>query len=132
MMHMPPCTLRLAQKKALLEFFVSGVALTEYGLYMSPTITADGAAVNEFARNQNVSIANTLNVFYDPTYSALGTVSIPRFLGAGTNIVSREGGEKVERVVYLPESTSVIIAAKNVAAAAQERLGIYLDWFEVG
>jgi hypothetical protein len=109
---------------------VAGLALSDYGVYTSPTITSNGTALTSLHQNKLVSFIPTTTVYYDPAYSSIGTIEIPRFLGTSGNILSRSGGEKLEQVALLPADSSFIFAITNSSEAAQSRMGITIDWFE--
>lgn len=117
---------------AYIKYSVNGTALTDYSLNGSPVITTNGTVVDISRRNKMVSFTPTLQVFRDPTYTNIGTARIPRFLGSGTNTASRVGGESsTEQHVLLEPNTDYFVVARNVSGAAQSRIGLYIEWFEV-
>lgn len=114
------------------RYSVNGVGLTDYSLNTEPVVTTNGTVVDISRRNKMVSYTPTLQVFRDPTYTNIGVSRIPRFFGSGSNPVSRTGGESsTDQHILLEPNTSFFATAKNISGVAQERMGIYIEWFEV-
>ena len=109
---------------------IASVALSDYGLVGGATITTNGTALPILKRNNTIIIEPTVLMYRDCTYTG-GTIAIPRFLGAGGNIVQRVGGSDISQTALLQANSNYIVSLKNSNTATQERMGIYIDWIEV-
>lgn len=127
------CVLHLftGAQPCLTSFNVQATGLTDYGAYLDPTLTGNGTSVDVVARNLNTDLVALARVYRDPTYSNIGTIQIPRFLGGGANPAKATGGDVFERILILEPNTHYIFAAKNSAGAVQDRMGITVDWIEM-
>ena len=112
------------------SYEISSTALMEYYATKSPTVSANGTLVSPFNRNM-VSTKTPLSLVYrDATFTG-GTVLVPRFLGVGGNPTNRSGGSSTSQFAIVPANTSLIITCKNVSGATMDRIGIYMNWFEI-
>lgn len=55
----------------------------------------------------------------------------PRFLGSGTNQISRIGGIITEQSAVNAPNKSYILKATNVSGAEQLRIGLVISWREI-
>lgn len=114
-----------------LTYEVAGTGLTEYGGYINPTITTNGTQITPFKRNMITEYTESATVYSSPTYSNIGTIMVTRFLGTSGNPVNKTGGADSSQYVVFPPNTSIFFVAKNVSSNAQDRLGVYANWFEI-
>lgn len=84
-----------------------------------------------FTRNLVTAYTGVTTAFHTPTYSDLGTIAITRFLGTSGKPVNKTGGSDTTQYLILPANTSILFVAKNVSTSAQDRLGVYANWFEI-
>lgn len=122
--------LRTGARYIYLNLEVAGVGLTDYGFVTGATVTANGTELTALRRNSMVTFNPTAIAYRDPTFTG-GTVTIPRFLGSGTNPVSQIGGIMSEQSAVLAPNTSYILRATNSSGTAQARMGIIVNWREI-
>ena len=119
-------------KPIYMEYSVAGVGLSEYGVVRNITITTGNYGTELAVLNRNESMGNnpTTKIYRDATYTG-GVVEIPRFLGTGGNINQRSGGTGGSQAAILTPNSHFIFSLKNAGSVTQERMGIYIDWFEI-
>ena len=118
-------------KPLYLTYEIIGTGLTEYSGYINPTITANGTQITPFKRNMITEYTGSATVYSSPTYSNIGTIIVNRFLGTSGNPFNKTGGADSSQYVILPSNSSIFLVGKNVSSSAQDRLGIYANWFEI-
>ena len=119
-------------KPVYLIYGVDSVGLCDYGFINNMTITSGGNGTSIPILNRNSPMGNnpTATFFRDATYTG-GTITIPRFLGTGGNVIQRSGGSGVSQESIVPANSHFIFTAQNSGTATQERMSIYADWLEI-
>lgn len=114
-----------------LSYGVVVTGLTEYQFYTNQTFTGDGTSITIFPRNQCSSIVPNETIEGNPTWTELGTGSIPRFLGEAGNLNNKIGGTDTSQYILLPPNSDNLIVCQNIAGSVQEKIGIYADFYEI-
>ena len=122
--------MKIGAKPIYMSGTIAGVALSDYGLVGGATISTNGTALPILKRNNAVIVEPTVLMYRDCTYTG-GTMTIPRFIGASGNAIQRAGGKDISQTALLQANSNYIVSLKNSNTAAQERMGIYIDWIEV-
>ncbi|PNX46382.1 MAG: hypothetical protein BV457_07790 [Thermoplasmata archaeon M9B1D] len=111
-------------------YAVNGTALTDYGVLFGATVTNNGTSLPILHRNQVNSFTPLTTVYRDATYTG-GTILLPRFLGQTGNVLSRAGGGSTASSALLTPNSHYVFKITNSDSAAQARMGIIYEWFEV-
>jgi hypothetical protein len=111
-------------------YSVTATGKAYYSVYTSPTITSVGTLVPIFTRNAYHPSTTTTTVHRSPTYTNIGTASVPRLLPGGNTAQTRVGGAFAEATAIQPPGATLMFAVQNKSGATAD-INIVVDWYKV-
>lgn len=117
-------------KPIYMEYYVNGVALTDYEVIVDPTINDNGTPLTIFNRNERKGNSSLTLAYENADIGTDGTTCVPRFLGSEGNAATRSGGLHSSQNAIFSENSHIIFRVTNSNTQTQERMGIVIDWFE--
>lgn len=118
-----------ADKNAHIDFVVQSEAKIAYYLYENPTVTGNGTALSEVCINRQTVVASTMNVLYNPTASADGTLLETGIIGTAGKFTAAGGHAALGGYWLLKKSESYFVKVINNDAAAKD-VAIQVIWHE--
>ena len=125
--------LKTGSKPIYMNFYVNGVALSDYEAITNPIIGTEdgdeGEEITPFNRNSRKGNDPLTEAYIDATFTG-GDICVERFFGSSGNAIQREGGFHSSQNAIFNENSHYIFRMTNSNTSTQERMGIVVDWIE--